>query len=303
MELRHLRYFVTVAEELHFGRAAERLFIAQPPLSQQIKQLEAEIGVRLFERTSRRVMLTAAGEVFLKETRAILTRTEQAVELARRADRGEVGRIGVGFVASATYAVLPDVLHRFRVQHPDVELLLDELTAAEQMNALREGRIDVGFARPFIEDTQIMVESVAREPFIVALPEGHPKATEDDLSLPGLVGEPFIVFPAEPKPSYADTVWALCAGAGFAPQAAQEVHEMQTALGLVAAGIGMCIVPASVRNLGRQGVVYRSFREPTPPTELALAYRRGDSSPVLQGFLQVVRNRAREIEGGDQDAD
>lgn len=303
MELRHLRYFVAVADELHFGRAAEKLFIAQPALSQQIQHLERELGVRLLERSSRRVSLSAAGAVFLAEARAILARVAGATEAARRADRGELGRLGVGFVASATYAVLPDVLRRFRERFPDVELLLYELTAAEQADALREGTINVGFARPFLEDPALIVEPVARENFVVALPEGHSLAAGESVPLADLAAEPFILFPSSPKPSYADTVYALCEGAGFTPQVAQEVREMQTAVSLIAAGLGVSLVPASVQNLRRLGVVYRPLRDPTPPTELVLAYRRDDSSPVLQGFLRAVRNNAPETEEGEHHAD
>lgn len=303
MELRHLRYFVSVAEALHFGRAAEKLFIAQPALSQQIQQMERELGVQLLARSSRRVALTAAGAVFLTEARAILARVASAMEAARRADQGELGRLGVGFVASATYAVLPDVLRRFRELYPDVELLLYELTAAEQAVALRDGTINVGFARPFLEDSALVVEPVARESFVAALPEGHPLTEGDDVSLGDLATEPFILFPSSPKPSYADTVYALCEGAGFTPQVAQEVREMQTAISLIGAGIGISLVPASVQNLRRRGVVYRPLREPTPPTELILAYRRDDSSPVLQVFLQTVRNNTAESEEGETYAD
>lgn len=303
MELRHLRYFVAVADDLHFGRAAEKLFIAQPALSQQIQQLERELGVRLLTRSSRRVALTVAGTVFLSEARAILARVSSALEAARRADRGELGRLGVGFVASATYAVLPAVLRRFREDFPDVELLLYELTAAEQAGALRDGTINVGFARPFLDDPALVVEPVARESFVVALPEGHPLAARKSVALTDLAPEPFILFPSSPKPSYADTVYALCESAGFTPQVAQEVREMQTAVSLIAAGIGISLVPASVQNLRRQGVVYRPLSHPTPPTELVLAYRRDDTSPVLQVFLQTVRNNGDEPQQGEQYAD
>lgn len=303
MELRHLRYFVAVADELHFGRAAEKLFIAQPALSQQIQQLERELGVQLLTRSSRRVALTAAGVVFLADARAILARIAAAAESVRRADRGELGRLGVGFVASATYAVLPDVLRRFREGFPEVELMLYELTAAEQAEALREGTINIGFARPFLEDPALIVEPVARESFVVALPEGHALAAQSNVALSDLAPEPFILFPASPKPSYADTVYALCEGAGFAPQVAQEVREMQTAVSLIAAGIGISLVPASVQNLRRQGVVYRPLTDPTPLTELVLAYRRDDSSPVLQVFLETVRNNQSETQQGERNAD
>ena len=289
MELRHLRYFVTVAEDLHFGRAAERLFIAQPPLSQQIQQLERELGVALLARTSRRVRLTAAGEAFLADARQILARVEGATQTAQRAARGEIGTLSIGFVASATYEVLPDVLHRFRELAPEVQLLLYELNAAEQAQALRGGKINVGFARPAIQDAGWVAEPVAREPFVVALPARHPLAAAPVVSLAALTPEPFILFPPDPKPSYADLVQALCARAGFAPSVAQEVREMQTAISLVAAGMGVALVPASVQNLRRRGVVYRPLAEASATTELSVVYRADDPSAVLPIFLQTVR--------------
>ncbi len=292
MELRHLRYFVAVAEELHFGRAAARLFIAQPPLSQQIRQLERELGVPLLERTSRRVRLTAAGESLLADARRVLAGVESAALSAQRAARGEVGTLSIGFVASATYEILPDVLRRFRERHPEVALLLSELNAAEQAQALREGAINVGFARPAIREAGWVVEPVAQEPFVAALPERHPLAGVGAVSLAGLAGEPFILFPSDPKPSYADLVQALCAQAGFAPSVAQEVREMQTAISLVAAGMGVALVPASVQNLRRRGVVYRPLADATATTELSVVYRAEDLSAVLPVFLRTVRESA-----------
>ena len=289
MELRHLRYFVAVAEELHFGRAAEKLHIAQPPLSQQIQQLEREMGVPLFHRANRRVTLTAAGQVFLGEVRRSLDGLAQAVQAARRADRGEVGILAVGFVASATYDLLPTLLAQFRAQFPDVELLLYELNAAEQAGALADRRIHVGLARPSLEDAGLVVETVLREPFLVALPETHPLAVRERPALAELSGEPFISFPENPKPSYADAIKAVCARAGFSPNVVQEAREMQTALSLVAAGLGVTLVPASVQNVRRRGVVYRPLADADATTELTVAYRRDDSSPPLSRFLEIVR--------------
>ena len=289
MELRHLRYFVAVAEELHFGRAAERLFIAQPPLSQQIQQLEREIGAPLFARTSRRVTLTAAGEALLTEAREILARVERAGESARRAARGETGWLGIGFSASATYEVLPNALRVFRERYPDVELQLYEMTAAEQAHALREKQIHVGFARPFVEEADLIVEPVAREPFLVALPERHRLAGQEQVAMMELADEPFLLFPQQPKPSYGDAIRALCERAGFAPRVAQEVRAMQTAISLVAAGIGVTLVPESVQDMHRRGVVYRTLAEPSAETVLMMVYRRDDASPTLRAFLDVVR--------------
>jgi len=288
MELRHLRYFVMVAEELHFGRAAERLFIAQPPLSQQIQQLERELGVSLFARTSRRVQLTPAGEAFLTEARQILASVAQAADAAKRAARGDTGWLGIGFAASATYDLLPAVLHDFRASFPDVALSLQELNAAEQASALGDKIIHVGFARPYAPRPEAIVSAVQREPFLAAFPEAHPQAGDKPLRLSLLAEDPFISFPELPKPSYAETVRQACESAGFTPRVVQEVREMQTAISLVAAGFGVALLPASVQHLHRDGVVYRALREPAPRTELAIVSRLDDPSPVLQNFLAVV---------------
>ncbi len=296
MELRHLRYFVAVAEELHFGRAAARLFIAQPPLSQQIQQLERELGVSLFARTSRRVQLTPAGEAFLVEARHILEKVSLAADTAKRAARGDTGWLGIGFAASATYDLLPAVLHDFRAAFPEVSLSLQELNAAEQAAALGDKTIHVGFARPYVSRPESVVNARLREPFLAAFPEAYPLADSKPLRLSHLAGEPFISFPELPKPSYAETVRLACESAGFTPRVVQEVREMQTALSLVAAGFGVALLPASVRHLHRDGVVYRPLLEPAPRTELAVVSRVDDPSPTLKNFLAIVAAQVKRRE-------
>ena len=298
MELRHLRYFVTVAEELHFGRAAEKLFISQPPLSQQIQQLEREIGVSLFLRTSRSVQLTPAGEVFLRDARLILAAVDNAVLGAKRAARGEEGWLGIGFAASATYDLLPAVLHDFRESYPAIELSLVELNAAEQAIALQDRSIHVGFARPLIEDDELVVGSVLKESFVAALTETHPLAHKLELSLTELAPEPFVSFPELPLPSYAQSVRLACEDAGFTPRVVQEVREMQTAISLVVAGLGIALLPASVANLHRTGLSLLPLKEPAPRTELAVVSRRNDPSPVLENFLAIVRAQIERRERG-----
>lgn len=291
MELRHLRHFAAVAETLHFGRASERLYMAQPPLSQSIRQLEAEVGVALFERTSRRVSLTPAGIVFQAHALRILHLVEEASLAARRAEQGEAGWLGIGFSASASYDVLPDVLRAFRDEYPDVDLRLYEMNAAEQADALRDGKIHLGLARPSIEEPGVVRETITHELFVVALPSAHPRAASADLDLAELADEAFILFPTLPKPSYGDSVLQVCAQAGFVPHAAQEVREMQTAISLVSAGMGLALVPAPVQNMHRQGVTYRPLRAPQAFTELTAATRQGDSSPTLRNFLTLLRAR------------
>ena len=298
MELRHLRYFVTVAEELHFGRAAVRLFISQPPLSQQIQQLEREIGVPLLFRTSRRVQLTPAGEIFLRDSRRLLADAAQAVQSARRAARGETGWLGIGFAASATYNLLPAVLHDFRASFPSIELSLVELNAAEQAAALHDRSIHVGFARPPVLDPAFFVDSVLREPYVAALPQAHSLAAKSKVSLPELAPEPFISFPELPSPSYAGAVREACESAGFTPLVVQEVREMQTAISLVVAGLGIALLPASAANLHRAGLVLLPLEEPAPQTELAVLVRRNDPSPVLENFLAIVREQIGRRERG-----
>ncbi len=289
MELRHLRYFLAVAEELHFGRAAERLCIAQPPLSQQIQQLERELGFALFHRAHRRVTLTDAGQMFLQEARDTLANLEKAASAGRRVARGESGWLGIGFVGSATYALLPQVLSAFRERYPGVELLLRELVSAKQAQALRDRRIHVGFARPPLTDDDLTCEVIAREPLLAALPASHAFAAQSALPLSALAEEPFILFPRHPRPSYADVVVAACEEAGFQPQIVQETAEIHTAISLVAAGLGVTLVPESTQNVQRAAVVFRALTPPAPLTELGVVYRREDPSPVLRAFLDVVR--------------
>jgi DNA-binding transcriptional LysR family regulator len=289
LETRHLRYFLVLAEELHFRRAAERLCIAQPPLSQQIQQLEQRLGFRLFERTQRRVELTAAGSLFYEEVRDIFARLERATALAKRAALGEVGRLAIGFVGTASYEVLPLVLREFRSRFPEVDLQLRELVSARQAEALREKRIQVGFARPPLVSQGIRCETLLQEPLLVALPETHPKAERTSISLSDLSEEPFILYPLSPKPCYAEEVMQACQEAGFVPNVVQETSEIHTALGLVAAGMGVTLVPACIRHQRREGMVFASLSAPFPMSTLSLVYLEENNSPVLQAFLAVCR--------------
>ena len=305
MELRHLRYFVTLAEELHFRRAAERLHMAQPPLSQQIRQLEAELGFQLLYRTKRTVQLTEAGQAFLIESRRILQQLEQAIEIGRQISRGEMGQLAIGFVSSAAYNVLPEILRAFRTRFPEVVLELHELTSDQQLQWLRERRIDVGFVRPPVADEAFSSEIVFQEPLMVALPEAHPLAQEAQVSLRSLSHQPFILFPRSLAPGLYDQIISLCQQADFSPTVAQEAIQMQTIVSLVAAQMGVAIVPASLQNLQRTGVVYKAIQEPTPNVAIAAAlrdrvvsrteaqiasiWRRSDSSATVQRFLEIAR--------------
>lgn len=291
MELRHLRYFVAVAEELHFRRAAERLHMSQPPLSQQIRALEADVGAQLLVRSRRRVELTEAGKVFLREARAVLEAADRASDLARRVSRGEVGRLAVGFVGSAMYSAVPEILRRFRGEHPDVELHLREVPTGLQLEALESGELDVGFIRPPVPGQDLRVETIQTEKVVVALPASHPLARRKRLRLEALGHEALVLLARREAPGLHETLAVAMAGVGGSTWVVQEVAEMQTAIGLVAAGLGISLVPASVASLDRDGVVYRPISGPAPTVELALAWRLGDQAPALERFLAVARRQ------------
>ncbi len=300
IELRHMRYFVAVAEELHFGRAAEKLYIAQPPLSQQIKQLEIRMGVQLFIRNRRRVRLTEAGVVFLDQARKTLAQADFAVEAAKRAATGESGRIEVGFVSSATYHdIIPIIMRVFRDRHPDVVLALHELTSAEQVQALRDGHIHIGFVRPPVGDDSVTLEPVLHEPFMAALPSSHVLSNALEIELGDLGHDPFVMLPRNLNLSLYDQIVSLCQHAGFSPKVAQEAIQLQTITSLVAAGIGVSLVPASLQNLRRVGVVYKRLRGISAKIEIAAAYREDQAPPVLELFLAVIREVARLEQPGD----
>ncbi len=294
MELRHLRYFVTLAEELHFGRAAERLHIAQPPLSQQIRQLETELGFELFHRTKRSVQLTEAGLVFLGEVQQILKQLQQAIQIGQQTSRGELGQLVVGFVSSAAYNILPIVLRTFRTCVPGVSLELHELTTDQQLEWLRTGRIDVGFLRLPVEENTFSWEIIFQESLMVALPEAHLLANQSDICLQQLAKEPFILFPRILAPGLYDLIISLCQQAGFSPAVTQQAIQMQTIISLVAAEMGVAIAPASLQNMQRIGVVYKNIQQASPKVPLAVIWRSNENSPTVQRFLEVVRQASQQ---------
>jgi DNA-binding transcriptional LysR family regulator len=287
VELRHLRYFLAVAEERHFGRAASRLHIAQPPLSRQIQDLEAELGFPLFDRSRRRVELTAAGAAFLPHVRRVFQALDVAVQDAQRAAAGQVGRITVGYPASVAFSGLPDLIRAFRARSPDVDVALREMPPQEQIDALRAGRIDVGFIRGPLHEVDLAFRLVRREPFVVAFPSGHPLAKRSKIRLAMLAEESFITFPRPRGPAFFDFIMRLCHDAGFTPRIAQEAPQLDM-VSLVAAGFGVAILPESLKSSRRPGAVFRPLVG-VPPTELFVAWRPGDPSPVLRDFLDLVR--------------
>ncbi len=285
MELRQLRYFVAVAEELHFRRAAERLHISQPPLSQQIRALEDELGFALLTRTRRRVQLTAAGDAFLRDARAILTELDGAVATARRIDAGQTGRLRIGFVGSALLSIVPGTVERFRAGRPAVAIELRERSTVDQLRAVRAGVVDVGLVRPPIEDEgALRAETVLRERTVAALPAGHELAGLSRVSLRRLAAEPLVLFPRDQAPGYHDLLIGALAGAGAGPHVIQYAPEMMTIIGLVAAGTGVSLVPASVSRLALDGVTYRPVSG-APRSDLVAITRAGDDSALVRAFV------------------
>jgi DNA-binding transcriptional LysR family regulator len=294
MELRHLRYFVAVAEELHFGRAALRLHMSQPPLSQQIRSLEQELGVELLARTRRRVDLTEPGRQFLEEARELLARADRAVLRARSAARGEAGRITLGMVGSVAFGGdLPRLLRSYRRQCPGVAIQMVEMAAAEQVEALLRGRIEVGFLRPPADRTGLACLPFYREPLVAVLPAEHPLAGRRRIPLAALAGDDFVVVPRSRALGGRDLVMEACLGAGFTPRAAQEALELQSVIGFVAAGFGVSLAPRSVGKLSHEGVAFVALARPEPVVEIAAVYRPQGPQPVLERFLEVVRAVAK----------
>lgn len=293
MELRHLRYFVAVADEGHVTRAAERLGIQQPPLSQQIQALERELDVQLFRRMPRGVELTPAGRTFYGEAKAILIRAAEAAEAARRAARGEAGRIGLGFTSSASFhPFVPRAIRAFRDAHPLVAFALEESGTTELVEALRTEQIDAAFIRsPIGAAAGVAVHPVLDEPMVVALPSGHSLAGPAvPLPLAALARETFILYRRPVGPGLHDAIIAACDRAGFSPTIGQEAPRMLSTLSLVAAGLGVSLVPASMSRLEAEGVAYRPLAGSAQlRAPLNLAYRRGESSAAVHGFIALVQ--------------
>lgn len=298
MELRHLRYFIAVAEELHFGRAAERLGISQPPLSQQIQALEEEIGARLFERTNRRVELTDAGRLFLDESRQVLAQVDKAVLLARRAHLGELGELKIGFTSSAPFtSTIPSSIHAFRKAYPDVHLDLQEMSSRQVLKALLEESLQVGVIRPLALPDAVHWVELFREPLVAVLRADHPLAagSEDGLAIAALAEEPFVFFPRSYGTGLYDQVIALTRQAGFSPRIAQEASEAMTIIGLVSAGLGVSILPASFRRTRVDGVVYRALSDPEATTAVWLVRRQNEGSPLALSFIDLVTREAASL--------
>lgn len=298
IELRQWRQFVALAEELHFGRAAARLHMTQPPLTQAIAGLEAALGVRLFERTQRSVQITPAGAALLPEVRDLISRSQALPELARAAAAGELGRLRLAFVSTVGFELLPRWVRAFREQWPQVALELIEATGDVQLELLARGEVDAGFVlhSPGFTAPGLAQVLIASEPLVVALPESHPLAAEERPALRDLLAEPLVIFPRRILPSLFDAIFALYNAAGRVPRVSQEAIQMQTIVNLVSAGLGMAWVPQSVRQFQRPGVMYRSVAWPrgrtVPACETSLVWRADAVSPALAHFIQFARDQA-----------
>lgn len=300
MELRHLRYFEALASTLNFTRAAERLHIAQPPLSRQIQQLEDELGVALIDRSTRPLMLTRAGAFFFEQSTQILARVEEVTRATRRLGSGRRRWIGVGFVPSMLYGVLPTSVRQFMDGHPDIDVVLSELTSLQQSEALLSGRIDVGFGRVTIETPGLLNTLIQEEPLVAVLPSGHALAGDDaqtPVTLQALAQEVVILYPAQPRPSFADQILAQFRIRGCPVARTFETNGLQTAIGLVAAGLGVSLVPASVRKLRRDDIVYRDIPDAGATSPVLMTTRANDVSPDLAELCAVVRE-AMSARGG-----
>lgn len=296
LELRHLRYFVCVAEEKNIGRAALRLHISQPPLTRQIQQLEDQIGVQLFRRTNRGVELTDAGRVLYDDARAILGMTERAVERSSKAAQGLLGRVDVAIFGSGIFGAIPRLMRAFRTEHPDVSLFLHNMVKDEQIDALRHGRITLAFNRLMRPVDGLVSETLLTEPLYVAIPTDSPLVARTAVSMAELAQVPMVLYPTGARPSFIDRVHEMCRACDFTPVVAQEVGDVVHAVALVATGFGITLVPQSATAMALPGITYRPLHHPANAhVDLCCIYRADDDSPILQSLLASMRAAAKAI--------
>lgn len=290
LELRHLRYFAAVADELHFGRAAARLSVSQPALSVQIRQLEDIAGVRLFERHSRNVALTDAGRVLAEAAPKLMRDADAALIASQQAASGQTGELRVGFGPTLMLSTLAEVVRSYRARFPQVRLDLHELPSAEQTEALLSGDLDLGIVRASAPDPRLKAETFVKEPLLIALNRRHPLASRRRVSVADLASEPWIMFPHHIAPLLHEQVMQLCAKAGFRPTVVQESREVYTTVGLVGCGIGVTIIPSAARLMAWKGVAYKSI--PKAFVQLSIVRASGNTRPVVDAFVSVARNTA-----------
>lgn len=294
MELRQLEYFVVVAEELNFSRAAQRLHMTQPPLSTAIRHLEAELKLALFERSTRRVALTPAGEVFFQSAARLLRQLQEDVAEARAVANGLAGQLALGFVPSATIEILPPILRAFRGQFPDVRLVLHELNPEQQVRGLRDRQLGCACfylppdrAAPF-GDLNLSAIPISSEPLVAALPSDHPLAAQRRIAVDALADQPFVLVSGHRGPGLRDIILEQCRRGNFLPNVVQEAVLIQTIAGLVASGVGVALLPASVRRLQRSGVAYRPLQEDPMTVEMGVVWVTDDHNPIVDGFVAVA---------------
>lgn len=292
VDIRQLRYFQAVAEELHFGRAAARLAIAQPALSRQIQQLEEELGTPLLRRTQRRVELLPAGALLLERSRTIQQELARTLADVRRTGAGELGKLALGFIHSSTYGLLPSVIRRFRQLYPGIELELHEMPITTQHTALVRGTIDLALLRVQPAPPELEVVRVMPDPFVLALPARHPLASRDRVRLKEIAGEPFVMFAQAEAPLLHDRVQAMCEHAGFTPNVVQRATQLHTIVGLVGGGLGVAVLPASARNLHPRQVRFVQIADKAEPLHIALAWRKGQETPAIRSFRKVTQEVA-----------
>jgi DNA-binding transcriptional LysR family regulator len=294
MELRHLRYFVAVAEELHFRRAAERLGIKQPPLSLQIRQLERQLGTSLFRRLTRGVELTETGALLLDESRGILDQVERIKAGVQSRARGETGCIHLGFAGATCFQPLvPGIIRAYRERYPSVLVSPEQSNTPLLVAGLRRGEIDVAFVRPPLSDGEgLAVEPLVEEPMLIVLPEWHPRAGDRSMPLAALAPETLILFPRTIGPGLHDAIIASCQRAGFSPKLGQEAPQISTMVHMVAAGFGVSIVPQSIAQIRLEGVAYIRIEGEAPGAPISLAYRRDDRSPIVRNFVASARRHS-----------
>jgi len=293
VELRHLRYFVAVAEELHVGRAAARLHMSQPPLSQQIRALERELGLQLFDRSRRRIRLTPAGAALLREARRALAEADRFQESAARLRSGRLGQLRVGFVGSALFSLVPEILQAFRREVPEAGLVLHESTSPELVDDVAKRRLDVAFVRPPVGSDAVRELLLAREPLVAALPASNPvAAAPEPLDIAALRAEDFVLFPRSIGPGYLDAVLRACHAGGFVPMATHSATQIHTLVGLVASGLGVSLVPEAVQGMQLPGVVYKPFAPPVHTIDLTLVWADVPPDPLVETFVDLAADAA-----------
>lgn len=285
-----MEYFIAVAEELHFGRAAKRLNISQPPLSQQIKQLERSMGVTLFKRTKHKVEITNAGRTFLEEAYAIMSSIDSAVNKTRKAEKGESGELVLGFSSNSMYDVLPEILKQFYQSYPSINIIVKQMSTSEQVQALNEQKIQIGLLCPPIDKTNLFIKDIHEQNFISVIPENH--FLDDGRSIVNvrdLNKLPFIMTPRSIGPGYYDSVINICFESGFSPNIIQEAADLHTCISLVSTGMGVSLVPASLKQYQKKGVVFKNI-DTIKNTRIALAWKQDNTSNVLNHFLDIVNS-------------